>query len=315
MQIKKLLISDNSTMYVEVVSYGARLHHIGHHAGHNVLVSPADVNDYRKDMNWMGATVGPRAHLLRDGIFKNNAGNLYYEKNYRGHHLHGGSDGFHRQNWRVEKHTNNILHLGLNTCEGDRFTIHYLISRNTLEITYTAKVQKTTLVNITNHAYFNLSAEDRIYKHRVKIDAKSVVDTDDHNLALPTVSPVTNNELDFNNSRQLSMLANIDEHFLLKKTRGYNHCYLLNKNTSACVEIEHPLQTDIFRILTTKPAIHFFTANNGQIISKRKPWQHSALCLEPVYPTSDYLKGEDAKSLLYPNQIYCETDTYQFINQ
>lgn len=315
MRLKKFVLSDNSTIYVEVVSYGARLHHLGRNSSHNVIVSPTNMYDYLNDISWKGATVGPMAHILRDGVFEKDSGNLYFEKNHLGHHLHGGRNGFHRQNWQVEKHTNHTLHLGLNTQNGDRFTILYKISPNTLSITYTAKVKNTTLVNMTNHAYFNISSEDKIYNHRVKINAQSVVSTDANNIALPTISSVYDSVLDLNNFRELSVISKINKNNPLKKTNGYNHCYLLAKKNGSCAEIENPLQKYNLRISTTKPAIHFFTTNNIQPLFNKKLVQHSALCLEPVYPTSDYLKGDAAISLLHPNKVYCETDTYKFINR
>jgi len=315
MHLKKYVISDNSTIYVEIVNLGARLHHLGQNADHNVLVSPTDVNDYRNDVNWMGATIGPRAHLLRDGVFTKKNGNLYYEKNYQGHHLHGGEQGFHRQIWNVEKHTNNMLFLGLNSRCGGRFTVQYKILRHSLSISYTAKVRVPTVVNMTNHAYFNLSAEDKIYNHHIKINADAVVDTDDSNLPLPQDRTVANSILDLREFRQLSVIKAIKTESILKKTNGYNHCYLFDRGVNKYAEIDHPAQQCTLRVTTTKPAIQFFTANNIHALTKGKLWRHAALCLEPVYPISDYLQGDDALSLLHSGQEYCETDTYQFINR
>ncbi|WP_167467317.1 hypothetical protein [Buttiauxella warmboldiae] len=313
MSLKKLIITDKSSVYVEVVNYGARLHHLGKHAGHNVVVSPAKVAHYLSDKNWMGATIGPRAHLLRDGLFQRHGEKFYYDRNFQGHHLHGGRNGFHCHYWQVEKHTDNVLQLGLTLKESGRFTIQYRISKNTLSITYQAKVATPTLINITNHAYFNLSTEDRIYQHCIKIDSPAVVETDDKNLPLPTSSLVADSILDLQKPRSLNSLANININSELQKTQGYNHCYLLNKNSATAAEISHPDVNWRLQIKTSRPAIHLFTANNHRALLKTKPWRHSSLCLEPVYPISDYLLGDAALSLTHPQRDYCETDSYQFI--
>lgn len=313
--LKKFIIGDKSTIYVEVVDFGARLHHLGKHAGHNIIVAPVSVNDYLKDRNWMGSTVGPRAHIVRNGCFQHDQGVLSFDKNYLGHHLHGGENGFHRYRWKAEIHTNNTLKLGTTIKDCGRFTILYRVSRNMLSITYRAKVTNTSLINITNHSYFNLNRDDKIYTHRVQIDAEHFVATDNNNIALRQYLPVTDSSLDLRCRKSLDVLLQSNVDNAIKKTRGYNHCYLLSKRTTSQVEVSHPSLDWLLRITTSKPAIHFFTANNPHGLIKNKPWKHSALCLEPVYPTSDYLYMENAMSLLHPGHEYCETDHYQFIYQ
>lgn len=309
-RIRKFIIRNRSLLYAEVVDYGARLHKFGKHAEHNILLSPKMVRDYLCDINWLGATVGPSANIVRDGEFTCINTKLTFDKNHHGHHLHGGKNGFHKMYWRAEKHTNNNLLLGLTIKGFGRFTVFYQLIDNILRITYKGKVNKPSLINMTNHAYFNLNQDDRVYMHNVKINSDEVVATDDNNLPLNASHPVDNSPLDLRDSRQLGDVMNSST---ILKNHDYNHCYLLNKSTTTHAEITHPAQQWGLRIKTTKPAIHFFTANNDRPIVKGKPWAHSACCLEPVYPTFDYLKEDSALSLFYPDVEYCEVDSYELI--
>ena len=293
----------------------------------DVVLGYDNLNDYRSDRFYFGATVGRYANRIAKGVFTLNGVEYYLAKNDVPNHLHGGIRGFHKVVWdsQAVEETDRIgvkLHyLSKDGEEGypgnlECTVVYWLSNRNELIIEYRAHTDKPTPVNLSHHSYFNLAGEGQgdILNHVLKLNADYYIPFDRISASTGEPASVKNTALDFRQASKIG--ARIDEIY-----GGYDHNFVLNKSddpvklSASVTEEISGRQMDIY---TTKPGIQFYAGNyldgltNGK--SGHTYHRHSGFCLEPQYFPDSPNQPEFPSPILAPEDIYNHRTVYHFVN-
>ena len=307
-------------MHVEVLDWGCRIIalKVPDKTGKLVdtVLNYSDLTDYKEDTFYAGATVGRYANRIAHGRFKLEqipiqlTTNEKVEKN----HLHGGEIGFDKRYWNVVDITDNAVEMTLTSLHGEEgypgtLTVHtrYELSENNeLSIRYIAKSTQTTIVNITNHSYFNLSNEKHsIDGHEIKVEANFYTPLDRYHLPkFPFKEKVDNTVFDL---RQFQEVGDIKEVIC-----NANYC-IENKEGIKVQKVATISHTETGRrliISSDYPSLQVYFGN--YLTGKLLPFQ--GLCCEPHFaPNSPNITAYPS-AVLKPDEQYCHVIRYQFEN-
>lgn len=274
---------------------------------------------------YFGTTVGRYGNRIANGRFTLDRVTYQLEKNNGVNSLHGGSNGFHSVVWEVVELKHNSIVFGYTSKAmegGFPGTVsvevkYHLTDANELTIEYVATTDKKTILNLTNHTYFNLTGNgnNSIENHVLNLNANHYTPVDDELIPTGEIATVNNTPFDFRTPKSIAQDINAN-HEQLNRAGGYDHNFVLSKtkNDFAAKVIE-PISGRTLEVFTNEPGIQFYSGNflnnikgkNGAIYKKR-----NAFCLEtqhfpdspnqPSFPPVELAVGEQYYS-------YC---TYKF---
>ena len=289
----------------------------------DVVLGKKSIKDYTNDQEpYFGAVCGRTANRIANGKFTLEGKEYQLAVNNGPNSLHGGIKGFNSVVWDAEQMDEQTLKLTYLSKDGEEgfsgnlqvTMIYKLTDDNALEIDYKAVTDKATILNLTNHSYFNLSGEGSpsIGDHLLQINADTYLPTSD--VAIPFGKPeqVEGTPFDFRD------FHTIGERIEQKDTQliygnGYDHNFIINRENDGLVlaaKAISPKTGIVMEVLTTEPGIQLYTGNylDGSFEGKnnnRYP-KRSAFCLEtqhypdsihnPEYPTTILKPGEEFKS-------------------
>lgn len=324
--VKAYQLVNDKDMSVKLISYGAIIEEIKVPDKNGKLVDVVlgydDLKGYVKDTFFLGATIGRYANRIANGEFKL-GGKIYkLAKNDNNiNHLHGGLQGFNKKLWQSEvlKQGVRFTYFSKDGEEGYPGTLksevtYILTEDNRLEIDYKAVTDKPTVINLTNHSYFNLNGQGKgnILDHVMKINGNFYTPVD--NTLIPTgeVLKVVDTPFDF--IKPLAIDSRID-----KVSPGYDHNYVLNKlqdELALAVEVYSPTTNILMRLYTTQPGVQFYTGNflDGSMSGKSGTHynKHTAFCLEPQHFPNTPNIGHFPSAVLKPNETYNQKTVYEF---
>ena len=325
---------EREAVSVELMSYGAaivslRVPDRNGRPGQVVLGFDA-LEPYLGDQPHFGATVGRYANRIAGARFRLGGREIRLSANEKGNHLHGGRRGFSRRVWQSEAFETKAT-LGVRfqyrSADGeegypgalDAAVIYTLGAAGRLRIDYRATSDRTTVVNLTHHSYFNLrdGGASRILPHRIQIEADAYLAVDQAGIPTGEARPVAGTPLDF---RRLSELgARIES--LVPERGGYDHCFVLRERRrdgepSLAARVYEPESGRVLELSTTQPGLQLYTGNSldggfrgrGGAVYGR--WQ--ALCLEPQdFPDAPNQPGFPS-STLEPGREYAHSTVFRF---
>jgi aldose 1-epimerase len=264
-----------------------------------------------------GALIGRYGNRIKDGKFALEGVEYDLPKNNNGHCLHGGPNGFHNQVFDAEKIDAQTLKLTYLSKDGEagfpgnlNVTVTYkLTDNNAIDIQYEATTDKPTVVNLTNHSYFNLSGTlgSQIYDHYVSINADSFTYVNE-TLIPQGIAPVDDTPMDLRRTQIISAgIDDPDEQIALGK--GFDHNWALNTKgdiTQRAVTAYHDASGILMGIYTTEPGVQFYSGNFMAAADKGKhgvTYPHrGAFCFEtqhypdspnhPTFPSTVLRPGE-----------------------
>lgn len=313
--------------YVDLLDWGARIQAIGMPDKNGKIVDVClgfdSVEGYEKYASaYMGATVGRNANRLKDASFKLN--NVVYQlsANEGKNQLHGGTHGFDSHIWNcvMQEHLVSFYRHSAHMEEGYpglmRVTVNFeLTSINELHITYTAMSEEDTLVNLTNHTYFNLAGGGSIEEHTLQLQAHRITPVDAELIPTGDILPVEGTLYDLTSPRRLGD-ALAEKHPLLTAARGFDINYILDGAGYRPVAVlKNPENGICMTCLTDMPCLQVYTGNyleveNGK--GGRAYGMHGAVCLE----TQRYPNAANCPSfpsvVLRAREIFRTRTTYAF---
>lgn len=296
-----------------------------------VLLGVSLMAQHRQQSVYLGATVGRYANRIQAGQF-NCQGKVYQlDTNQSGNCLHGGPSGFDQRRWRAEHVDSQTLVFTLRSEDGDQGfpgnlsvqVCYELSDDNELTIRYTATVDKSCPVNLTNHAYFNLMGADRgldCLAHQLQVNAAYYLPTDENGIPLGELKPVADTGFDFTRSKTICRDFMVDED--QKRTSGYDHSFLLNLECrggkAVAARVISPDRMITLEVLTTKPAMQLYTGNFLAGTPDRSGGEYleqAGFALETQFlPDSpNHPQWPQPSCILQPGERYQHSTTYRFI--
>ena len=264
---------------------------------------------------YLGASVGRYANRIAGARFDLDGTVVELTPNEGDNQLHGGPAGFGRRNWELlsKEHTpaGGTVAFGLESQDGDqgfpgnlRVRVTYELIGDTVRITYDAATDAPTVVNLTNHGYWNLESKATIFGHHLRIDADQVLPVDEAGLPAGDLQDVQNTPFDFRQRRIMSDA-------FMSRPAGFDHCYKLNGVSGRlrfAAQVDSPRSGRWMSIRTDQPAIQLYTGNGlGAPLTK-----HGALCLETQMFPDTPNHPELGSAVLRPGMEYGSVTELQF---
>ena len=295
----------------------------------DVVLGKSNIDDYLNEQEpYFGAICGRTANRIANGRFFLEGCEYRLAVNNGPNNLHGGIKGFNSVVWDARQPDEKTLELTYLSKDGEEgfpgnlqvVVCYHLTEENALEISYKATTDKTTLVNLTNHSYFNLSGEGDPYMgdHLLQINADYYLPTNDVAIPLGLPEEVEDTAFDFR------ALHTIGERIENKSTQliygnGYDHNFNLNRSGEGlcfCAKAISPQTGIVMEVYTTEPGVQLYTGNylegnftgkNGHTYPKR-----SAFCLETQHFPDSIHHPDFPTTVLKPNEVFESKTLFKF---
>jgi aldose 1-epimerase len=284
----------------------------------DVVLGFDNVDGYVDNFNgpsdaFFGAIIGRYANRIAHGSFTLDGKKYSLPKNNGENTLHGGPHGFNNVVWKAKPIANGVELTYLSKDGEAGFsgnltaTVRYTLVKGDLRIEYSATTDKDTVVNLTNHSYFNLAGEGDILSHQLTLRASRFTPVDAGLIPTGELKPVESTPFDFRKPIAVGARINADNE-QLHLGRGYDHNWVLDSGgkLAEAAEVYDPASGRVLKVLTDQPGIQFYSGNflDGSIRGKGgRPYAlHGALCLEtqhfpdspnhPDFPTTELKPGK-----------------------
>ncbi len=292
----------------------------------DVILGYDSLSGYLQQGNpYFGCIVGRYANRIAKAQFTLDGKKYQLNANDNGNTLHGGLKGFDKVVWdAVEGKSDTGATLTLNYLSKDGEegypgnlsvkVIYTVTNDNALKIDYEATTDKTTPVNITNHAYFNLSAGESptILQHELMLNADRYTPVDAQLIPTGKMESVKGGAMDFTSAKPI-------EKDLAQVKGGYDHNFILNKSgneLSVAATLYEPNSGRFMEMLTTEPGVQFYSGNflNGTLTNKNGNSipKHGGLCLEAQHFPDSPNQKNFPNVFLKPGETYTQTTMYRF---
>ncbi len=290
----------------------------------NVTLGCHTLDDYLTQNTFFGATIGRYGNRIAKGKFTLNGKEYVLPINNAPNHLHGGPNGFDHQVWsakEIEKPDAAGLEFTYVSKDGEAgypgtltvIATYLLTANNELKIDYSATTDKDTVLNLTNHTYWNLAGAGTILDQQMMIAADKYLTVDDTLIPTGKLADVKGTPFDFVSSKPIGPgVAEIKK----QGGRGVDHCYVLrsqNGKLALAAKAKDPTSGRVMEVWTDQPGIQFYTGNflDGSKTSGGFP-QHSAFCLETQHYPDSPNRPEFPSTVLKPGQRFNSTTVYKF---
>lgn len=335
LEAKIITLSNNNGMQVELLNYGAAIHRIKTPDINGVIgditLYCTTLDDYRQQRAFLGATIGRFANRISKAAFTLKSQPIKLSANEGDNQLHGGPVGFDKRIWSYTFGSSQLgewVRFTLTSEDGDQgfpgelhTQVEYLLDNtNRLQLNITAQSSKPTIINMTNHTYFNLSGKPPrdLSLHYFKIYAEQYLDIDSEGIPTGDIRNVSDTALDLRLPREISkMLEPLAEE--LTTSRGYDHNYVFadTGNLAPKARVIHAESGRALSISSNNPGVQFYSGNYLRESNVIGPGgsqyrNYSGFCMEPQrFPDSpNHTHFPDCS--LQPDETYIHTIEYQF---
>ena len=279
------------------------------------------LDKYLQTGGYHGALVGRVANRIRDGRFTLDGKDYQLWTNENGVHLHGGQLGFSRRLWDA-KIEDNRVRLDLFSPDGEdgypgnlNVIVRYSLEGMNLRIEYEATTDRPTIVNLTNHAFFNLSAfTDKVLGHEFRIQAEHYNPVDERLLPTGEIAPVKDTLFDF--TRPACLGGKIS----LNSKQFIDHNYVFTRERPALeewlAEVSCPMTGRTLAMTTTEPGVQFYAGNTINVpvpgLTGQTYSAYDAFCLEAQHYPDAVNHPNFPSIVLEPGKTYRQTTIYRF---
>ena len=272
------------------------------------------LEEYVKNPRYLGALIGRYANRIAGGKFSLNRVEYQLAQNNGANHLHGGTKGFDKRVWTATE-TPDGLHLEYFSKDGEEnypgnlsVAVDYSLNdENDLGIDYSATTDKDTIVNLTNHAYFNLKGQGTILDHELMLRAGSFTPISEDLIPTSEIRSVDGSRMDFRTQHVIA-------------EGGYDHNFVLDDWHSGVMRsvarLREPVSGRVMDVYTTQPGIQFYSGNffDGSLKGKGgvRYEQYGGLCLETQHYPDSPNQPNFPSTVLRVGEAYHETTSYKF---
>jgi len=295
----------------------------------DITLGMDSLSGYEKGVPYFGALIGRYGNRIAKGKFTLDGKAYTLATNNMGNHLHGGLKGFDKVLWTAtpvegEEPALKLAYTAKDSEEGYpgnlNVEVTYTLQKdNALRIDYKATTDKPTVVNLTNHAYFNLAGQGDILSHEVTLNADRFLPVNETLIPTGELKPVAGTPFDFTTSTVIGKRINDSSDVQIKYGLGYDHAWVLtdsSKTSKLAATVYEPTTGRVMEVFTTEPAIQFYTGNfldgtltgkGGVVYQKR-----TGLCLETEHYPDSPNQPNFPTTTLRPGETYQTSTIYKF---
>ncbi|MBT2229637.1 aldose epimerase family protein [Nonomuraea sp. NEAU-A123] len=301
-QVERVELS-SGRLRASVLSYGAILQSL-EVSGVNVVLGLTTLEDYLTRSRYFGAVVGRYGNRIAGGRFTLDGVEHRLPLNNEPNSLHGGDHGFDRKVWTISEATGSSVTLTVISPDGDQgypgtltASVTYTLEDDAIRLDYTAETDAPTVVNLTNHSYFNLAGGGDVLGHVIQIDAEHYLPVDEHKIPTGEPAPVKGTAFDFTTPHA------VGDRF----DGGYDHCYVLDGG----IRVTEPGGGLTMEVTTTEPGVQFYAG--GMLDGVATPYgPHAGLCLETQHFPDSPNQPQFPSTVLRPGESRTSTTAYRF---
>jgi aldose 1-epimerase len=326
-EVIEYTLDNGNGVSVKILNYGGTITHLitpdKNGTAGDVVLGFDSLSGYLQAGNpYFGALIGRYGNRIANGKFTLDGKTYTLAQNNNGNSLHGGIKGFDKVVWTGSPLGDSSLKLTYDSKDGEEGypgnlhaeVVYTLTGNNELKLEYTATTDKATPINLTNHAYYNLSAgaDSTILDHELMLKADKYTEVNDKLIPTGKNPDVKGTPMDFTTSKKIG--ADIG-----KVPGGYDHNWVLNKGAGLeeVAALYHAGSGRYMEVFTTEPGIQFYTGNfldgtlkggkGGKIYVK-----NAALCLETQHFPDSPNQASFPSTILKPGETYHQTTIYKF---
>lgn len=296
----------------------------------DIVLGYDSLDGYARDTNYFGALIGRYGNRIARGQFALDGHEYQLATNNGPNHLHGGLQGFNRKMWRAHPLLTRegvALELRLLSPDGDQGypgaldvrVIYTLSDANQLRLEYRATCDAPTVLNLTNHSYFNLAGAGNglITGHTLRLYANRFTPIDATAIPLGDARPVAGTPFDFRTPHAIGARINAPDE-QLRNGQGYDHNFVLDGRAGRlrlAARAESATSGRVMRVYTTQPGVQFYSGNflNGETGKGGRPYERrSGFCLETQHFPDSPHHPQFPSTVLRPGQIYRQETIYEF---
>ena len=284
----------------------------------DIVLGFETLEEYVRNPRYFGALIGRHANRIANGKFSLNGTSYQLPQNNGANHLHGGFHGFDKRDWTVRE-DENTLHLTYFSKDGEEgypgnlnASVDYTLRDNELRVDYRATTDRETIVNLTNHSYFNLRGKGTILDHELTLNADSFTPVSKDLIPIGEIRSVEGTPMDFRSGKAIG--ADLDA-----VDGGYDHNFVLNNYDGAmksAVRLYDPNTGRVLEVLTTQPGMQFYSGNflDGSLVGREGfvYVKYAGLCLEPQHFPDAPNHLNFPSTVLRPGEEYKQSTIYRF---
>lgn len=289
----------------------------------DVVLGFDNLDAYLKGHPYFGCTTGRVANRIAHGRFTLEGKTYSLAVNNGPNHLHGGLKGFDKVVWKARPLPGAAVAFRHTSPDGEEgypgalatTVVVALTDENALRIDYTARTDAPTILNLTNHSYFNLAGRGTIHRHKLTLAADFYTPPDADSIPTGEILRAQGTPLDF--TKPAALGARFDE--LATKPVGYDHNFVLRgggRDLAFAARVEEPRSGRVMEVWTTEPGVQLYTANwlDGSLIGKGGTAyvQHAGLCLETQHFPDSINQPHFPTVILRPGQTWRSTTVHRF---
>lgn len=315
----------NEVLEVRILAYGGIVQSLKVIEGEesvDVALGFDTLEGYLSPANpFMGCLVGRFANRIAEGRFSLDNQDYFIPVNNGPNALHGGVCGFDKVLWEAAEIPGGV-ELRYRSMDGDQgfpgtldVIVHYTLEGSALRIDYEASTDAPTVVNLTNHLYFNLAGKGDILDHELRLESEAFTPVDPHQIPTGEIQSVAGGPFDFRTLRRVGESIDADNE-QIRRGGGYDHNWVLKGGELSVVAVlREPASGRVMETLTTEPGVQLYTGNFlGGFKGKAggPAGRRSGLCLETQHYPDAPNKPTFPSTVLRHGEVFRSTTAYRF---
>ena len=333
--VYQFVLSNKNGMEISVINYGGIITSLKakdrNGKYQDIVLGFNSLPPYEDENPYFGALIGRYGNRIANGNFKLDGQSYKLDINNPPNHLHGGLKGFHKVVWNPKEIINDrnvsleLTYLSKHMEEGypgnlDVKVTYTLNNKDELSVIYEAETDKKTIINLTQHSYFNLSGDfsEDILDHQIKINADAFLPVDETLIPTGEIRSVLGLPFDFRKSKLIGQDIDTNNK-QIEFGKGYDHCWVINNQSNGLRSVATTYHSESGRVLdvySDLPGLQFYSGNflDGTLKSKGEGHYElrSGFCLETQYYPDSPNQENFPSVLLKPGYIYKSNTIFKF---
>lgn len=333
--VYQFVLSNKNGMEISVINYGGIITSLKakdrNGKYQDIVLGFNSLPPYEDENPYFGALIGRYGNRIANGNFKLDGQSYKLDINNPPNHLHGGLKGFHKVVWKPKEILNDsdvsleLTYLSKHMEEGypgnlDVKVTYTLNNKDELSVFYEAETDKKTIINLTQHSYFNLSGNfsNDILDHEIRINADSFLPVDETLIPTGEIRSVLGSPFDFRKSKLIGQDIDTNNK-QIEFGKGYDHCWVINNKNNGLRSVASAYHYESGRVLdvySDLPGLQFYSGNflDGTLKSKKVGYYElrSGFCLETQYYPDSPNQENFPSVILKPGDVYKSNTVFKF---